>query len=160
MKHSLKTGLSFGITSAVITTLGLMAGLYSGTSSRTAVIGAVIMVAIADGLSDALGIHVAEEAENSHSRKTVWEATASTFLSKSLVTLTFAVPLVFLELRTAVWTAMGWGFALLVFFSCQMGRAQKTGKFRIAAEHAGIAALVVAATYSTGLWISGRFGSI
>ena len=31
MKESLKTGISFGLTSGVITTLGLMVGLHSGT---------------------------------------------------------------------------------------------------------------------------------
>jgi len=33
MKDSLRTGISFGLTSAVITTLGLMVGLHSGTVS-------------------------------------------------------------------------------------------------------------------------------
>jgi hypothetical protein len=34
MKDSLRTGISFGLTSAVITTLGLMVGLHSGTHSK------------------------------------------------------------------------------------------------------------------------------
>ncbi len=39
MKHSIKTGVSFGLTSGIITTLGLMVGLNSSTHSRIAVIG-------------------------------------------------------------------------------------------------------------------------
>ena len=31
MRESVKTGISFGLTSGVITTLGLMVGLHSGT---------------------------------------------------------------------------------------------------------------------------------
>lgn len=58
MRTSWKTGISFGLTSGVITTLGLMAGLYSGTHSRAIVIGGILTIAIADAMSDALGIHV------------------------------------------------------------------------------------------------------
>ena len=36
-------GLSFGLTSGVITTLGLMVGLRSGTGSRIAVIGGIVV---------------------------------------------------------------------------------------------------------------------
>ena len=42
MRPSWKTGVSFGLTSGVITTLGLMVGLYSGTHSRTVVIGGIL----------------------------------------------------------------------------------------------------------------------
>ncbi|HID20408.1 MAG TPA: hypothetical protein EYP28_05685, partial [Methanophagales archaeon] len=61
MKHSLKIGFSFGLTSAIITTLGLMVGLHSGTHSKLVVIGGVLTIAIADAFSDALGIHISEE---------------------------------------------------------------------------------------------------
>ena len=56
MKESLKTGITFGLTSGVITTLGLMVGLHSGTGSRIAVIGGILTIAVADAFSDALGI--------------------------------------------------------------------------------------------------------
>jgi hypothetical protein len=54
MKESLKTGITFGLTSGTITTQGLMIGLYSGTNSRGVVIGGILTIAIADSLSDAL----------------------------------------------------------------------------------------------------------
>lgn len=69
MKHTLKTGFSFGTTSGVITTLGLMVGLHAGPHSKLAVIGGVLT--IADALSDAMGIHVAEESENTHTKREV-----------------------------------------------------------------------------------------
>ena len=46
MKASWKTGLSFGLTSGVITTLGLMVGLHSGTHSRAVVIGGILTIAM------------------------------------------------------------------------------------------------------------------
>ena len=42
MKHSKKIGLSFGLTSGLITTLGLMVGLNSGTNSKLVVIGGIL----------------------------------------------------------------------------------------------------------------------
>ena len=66
MNHSIKVGVSFGITSGIITTLGMMVGLQSGTHSKLVVIGGVLMIAIADAFSDALGIHVSEESEGKH----------------------------------------------------------------------------------------------
>lgn len=62
MKASWMTGLSFGLTSGVITTLGLIVGLHAGTHSRMVVIGGILTVAISDAMSDALGIHISEEA--------------------------------------------------------------------------------------------------
>ena len=82
MRHSLQVGLSFGLTSAIITTLGLMVGLNSGTHSRLAVLGGILTIALADAFSDATGIHVSEESENKHSTREVWESTIATFLSK------------------------------------------------------------------------------
>ena len=52
LNHSLRVGLSFGLTSGVITTLGLIVGLASGTESKLAVIGGIITIAVADALSD------------------------------------------------------------------------------------------------------------
>jgi putative Mn2+ efflux pump MntP len=57
MKDWLRTGISFGFTSAVVSILGLMVGLYCGTSSKTVILAGVLIIAIADASSDALGIH-------------------------------------------------------------------------------------------------------
>ena len=56
MKDSLCTGISFGLTSAVITKLGLMVGLPSGTHSKVVLLAGILTIAIADAFSDVLGI--------------------------------------------------------------------------------------------------------
>ena len=66
MKLSIRKGFSFGLTSGIITTLGLIVGLYSGTGSKTIVLAGIIVIAVADALSDSVGIHISEEAENKH----------------------------------------------------------------------------------------------
>ena len=85
-----RTGLFFGATSGVITTIGLIAGLNAGTESVVAVLGGILVVAVADAMSDALGIHLAQEADPESTEKHIWSATLWTFSSKLLVALSFA----------------------------------------------------------------------
>lgn len=153
MKHSVKTGLSFGLTSAIITTLGLMVGIYSGTHSRVAVIGAILTIAIADAFSDALGIHISEESENKHTPKEIWEATFSTFLSKFLFAMTFVLPVLFLRLNAAIIISILWGLSLLSLFSFYLAKEQKTKPWKVIFEHLLIAIVVITATYYVGIWI-------
>ena len=113
MKDSLRTGISFGLTSAVITTLGLMVGLHSGTHSKIVVLAGILTIAIADAFSDALGIHVSEEAKNKHTIKQIWAATISTFLAKFLFAMTFIVPVILFTLSTAIVISLIWGLSIL-----------------------------------------------
>jgi len=153
MRHSIKTGLSFGLTSAIITTLGLMVGIYSGTHSRVAVIGAILTIAIADAFSDALGIHISEESENRHTPKEIWEATFSTFLFKFLFAMTFVLPVLFLRLNAAIIISILWGLSSLSLFSFYLAKEQKTKPWKVIFEHLLIAIVVITATYYVGIWI-------
>jgi VIT1/CCC1 family predicted Fe2+/Mn2+ transporter len=157
-RHSLKIGLSFGLTSGIITTLGLMVGLNAGTGSRLAVIGGILTIAIADAFSDALGIHVSEESENRHTRREIWVATVSTFFSKFVFALTFIVPVLFFRLSAAVVISVIWGLSMLCVFSYTMAKEQKEKPLKVIAEHLAIALIVIAATYYVGNWISSVCG--
>lgn len=158
MKHSLKTGFSFGSSSGIITTLGLMVGLHAGTQSKLAVMGGILTIAIADAFSDALGIHISEEAENKHTTKEIWESTAATFLSKFVFAITFLVPVLGLELPTAIVVSVAWGLSLLGLFSFYIAKAQNAKPWRIIAEHLIIAWVVIAITHYVGVWIKSEFG--
>jgi len=159
MRHSLKTGLSFGLTSGTITTLGLMIGLYSAIQTGMVVIGGVLTIAIADALSDAFGIHITEESENHHTSKEIWEATMSTFLSKLVVGLTFVVPLLLFELSIAILMNITWGLLLLTIISFIIAKEQKKKPWKIIAEHLIMAIIVIIITYNVGGWISLIFGN-
>jgi len=128
MKHQFETGLSFGLTSGVITTLGLMVGLHSGTHSKMAVLAGILTIAFADAFSDALGIHISEESENTHSTKEIWFSTLFTFLSKFLFSITFIIPVLLLELPKAVIVSMIWGCLLLGIYSYKLAKKQKSRK--------------------------------
>lgn len=154
INHSLKTGLSFGLTSGIITTMGLMVGLNSSTSSKAAVIGGIVTIAIADAFSDALGIHISEESENVHTNKEIWQSTLSTFLFKFIFALTFAIPVLLLELPTAITVSVIWGLSILSIFSYLIAKSEKTKPLPVVAEHLAIAIAVVIITHNTGHWIA------
>ncbi|MDO9465454.1 MAG: hypothetical protein Q7J67_09190 [bacterium] len=157
MKHSLKVGFSFGVTSGIITTLGLMVGLHSGTHSKVVVIGGVLTIAIADAFSDALGIHISEEFENKHNAKQIWAATIATFLSKFIFALTFIIPLLFFELLTAIMISIIWGLSILCLLSYRIAMEQKINPWKVIAEHLVIALIVIVLTHYLGDWIASRF---
>ena len=154
MKDSLRTGISFGLTSAVITTLGLMVGLHSGTHSRIVVLGGIITIAIADAFSDALGIHVSEESENVHTSRQIWVATIATLLAKFLVAMTFVIPVLFLPLSMAIAVSLVWGLSALTVLSYLIARAQREPAWKIVGEHLLIAVVVIAITHMVGHWLS------
>lgn len=157
MKASYRTGLSFGLTSGVITTLGLMVGLHAGTHSRAAVLGGIVTIAVADALSDALGIHITEEANNRGAAQ-VWESTAATFTVKCLSAASFALPVLALPLEQAMIVSLVWGLCLLAGFSWFMARAQRVRPWGIVGEHLLIALAVIVVTYYLGRWIGATVG--
>ncbi len=152
-----RTGLFFGATSGVITTLGLITGLNAGTHSVTAVLGGIFVIAVADAMSDALGIHLAEEANPNATTQHIWSATISTFLNKFIFAISFAVPLLLLPLDQAVTASLLWGMLVIIVLSYFLARAQKTSPVLIVAEHLGIAILVVVLSHLIGEWVSRTF---
>ena len=155
MKPSWKTGLSFGLTSGVITTLGLMVGLHAGTHSRAAVLGGILTIAVADALSDAMGIHLAEESKNSGPTFHIWESTVATFIAKLCIALSFALPVLFTPLRTAVLISLSWGLLLLAVLSFFLARSQRIAPWKVIGEHLLIALCVVALSHYVGDWAKG-----
>lgn len=155
MRASLRTGISFGLTSGVITTLGLMVGLHAGTHSRNAVLGGILTIAVADALSDAMGIHLAEESKNSVPSIQVWESTAATFVAKLGIALTFVVPVFLAPLETAVVLSVLWGLLLLSLLSFLLAREQGIASWKVIGEHLLIAVSVVAVSHYLGDWVQG-----
>ncbi|MBC7081207.1 MAG: hypothetical protein H5T44_03050 [Thermoplasmatales archaeon] len=157
MRHSAKTGISFGLTSGVITTLGLMVGLHSGTNSRIAVIGGILTIAIADAFSDALGIHISEESENKHTSKEIWESTFFTFISKFIFSISFIVPVIILNLSFAIIVNIFYGIILIALFSFYLAREQEASKWKVIGEHVIITVVVIVISHYIGEIISTVF---
>jgi len=139
MNQAWKTGLSFGLTSGVITTLGLMVGLHAGTHSRAAVLGGILTIAVADAMSDAMGIHLAEETKNSGPAAGIWEATLATFSAKFVIAGTFIVPVLARPLDQAIVISVVWGLLLLTALSFFVARVQGISPWKAIGEHVFIA---------------------
>jgi len=152
-----RTGLFFGATSGVITTIGLITGLNAGTHSVAAVLGGIFVIAVADAMSDALGIHLAEEADPNATTHHIWSATISTFINKFVFALSFAVPLLLLPLDQAVVASLLWGMFVIIVLSYFLARTQKASPIMIIGEHLGIAVLVVVLSHFIGVWVSNTF---
>jgi VIT1/CCC1 family predicted Fe2+/Mn2+ transporter len=156
--HQATTGVSFGLTTSVITALGMIVGLNSATGDKRAVLAGILVMAIADGMSDAFAIHVSEESEmengeRKHTHKEIWLTTFFTFISVLLFTLTFAVPFFFLSLKNATIISMVWGVVLLVGINLYIARITKAKPLPIISEHVGVATLVVILSYFVGVVI-------
>ena len=158
MKHSITTGFSFGSTSGIITTIGLMIGLYAGTGSRLAILGGIITIAISDAMSDAMGIHMSEEAENVHTPAQIWASTISTFFFKFVFAISFILPVLCFGLRTAVIISVAWSLLLLTTLSYFLAKKQETSAYKAISEHLMIAIIVITITYFVGEWVKMRFG--
>lgn len=152
-----RTGIFFGATSGVITTIGLIVGLHAGTQSLVAVLGGIFVIAIADALSDAMGIHLAQEADPDSTGEHIWAATIWTFLTKLIVALTFALPLLWLPLQTAVIVCVTWGLIVITALSAYLARIQKTRALMVITEHLGIAIVVITVSYFIGVWVKISF---
>jgi len=157
MKHSWKVGLCFGLTSGIITTLGLMMGLYSGTHNRVIVIGGILTIALADSFSDALGIHISEESENTHTTKEIWESTFSCLFCKFIVASSFIIPVLLIELKLAVYISIIYGLSLLSILSFNIGKEQKTKTWAVILEHLIVAVIVIVIAYYIGYFINITF---
>lgn len=157
MKKSLRAGLGFGLTSAVITTLGLMIGLNASTGSKLAVIGGILTIAIADAFSDALGVHVSKETEPGAVAKEVWAATGFTFLFKLIFALTFVLPVIFFNLPVAIIVNIFWGLGILSILSYALAKSQGQGRWESLGEHLGVAIAVLLISNFLGDFIALNF---
>jgi VIT1/CCC1 family predicted Fe2+/Mn2+ transporter len=117
------------------------------------VLAGILTIAIADAFSDALGIHVSEEADNSRNSRQVWVATVVTFLTKCLFSLTFALPVLFFSLSVAIIVNLLWGLLILTVLSYIIARSQNESPWKVIGEHIIIAILVLVITHLVGGWI-------
>jgi VIT1/CCC1 family predicted Fe2+/Mn2+ transporter len=152
-----RTGVFFGATSGVITTIGLIAGLNAGTKSLVAVLGGILVVAVADAMSDAMGIHLAQESDPESTTDHIWAATFWTFGTKLVVALTFALPLLWFPLQIAVAVAVGWGLLVITLLSIILARVQNAPVLYVVTEHLLIAVAVVAISHFIGVWVHNTF---
>jgi len=104
-------------------------------------------------MSDALGMHIAEESKNNGVVSEIWESTIATFVAKFLVAFTFVVPVLMLPLEKAMIVSVVWGLTLLAVLSYLLARAQQISAWKVISEHLIIGISVIAITHYVGDWI-------
>jgi len=161
MKRSFRIGFCFGLTSGIVTTLGLMVGLHSsthGAHTKLIIIGGILTIALADSLSEALGIHISQKAENIANKKEVWEATIYTLISKFIFSSIFIIPVLLLRLNTAIMISIMVGMYLIMVLSIAIARERNEKPWKVVTEHIGICCIVIILTHHVGQWIHLVFG--
>lgn len=148
--HSLLAGISFGLTSGVITTLGILIGVGTVTTLKDIIIAGIISVAIADSLSDALGIHLAKEAEGSRSARQLWGETLATFLGKFFFTLVFIIPVLLFPIYTAMIVSAIFGLLAISILSIFIAKLRKESIWKAMFWHDVITVVVVVLSYLAG----------
>ena len=156
MKKSYKAGISFGLVSGVLTTLGLLIGLGVSTQSKAAVIGGILTIAVADALSDSFGVHLSQESSGTSTKRSVWEATFSTFFSKFFIAISFLIPVILFDLKTSVLVSVLWGLFLIGSLSILISKSNGDRKREILgviSEHLVLFLIVVSSSYLVGYLI-------
>lgn len=156
-KKFLNPGLSFGITSGVITTLGLIVGLSRSTNLKLAVVGGIIVIAFADALSDSFGMQMAEESKKSSTNKDAFKISFSTFSAKLLIALTFLIPVILLELQTAVLASIVWGVFLISLLSYNISKSKNLSPLKTGGRHLIVAMVVVILSDLIGRFVQVMF---
>jgi VIT1/CCC1 family predicted Fe2+/Mn2+ transporter len=71
--------------------------------------------------------------------------------------LAFLIPVILLELSTAIVVSVVWGLSVLATLSHKIARSQGPNCLRVIAEHLAIALAVIVITHFVGDWISVAF---
>jgi len=151
-----QTKFSFGATSAIITNLGLIVGLNTMAHPKLSIIGGILVIALADNIADSLGIHVFQESE-CIKQSEVWISTATNFLARFFMSLTFIVLVYLLPMDWAIFSSLIWGLSLLGVLSYSIAKKEGRNPVKAMLEHIIIAAAVIAVSHIVGRWVIGRF---
>lgn len=144
-------GVSFGLTSGVITTLGMIVGINVATESRLAIVTSIFTVSVVDSLSDAFGIYLSEESRLDESNKPIWIISIYTFFAKFLAIIFFALPfLLFNNNNFSMVFSVIFGLFLVLLLSFFVAKRSKKSIFQSVFEHVGLAIVVIIASYYVG----------
>jgi VIT1/CCC1 family predicted Fe2+/Mn2+ transporter len=69
---------------------------------------------------------IVEESKNNGNVSEIWESTIATFTVKFLISLTFVVPVLLLQLEEAIMVSVVWDLSLLAVLSPLLARASRS----------------------------------
>lgn len=150
---------SFGSTSAIITNLAVITGFDATATPKIGIIGSLLVIAFADNISDALGIHIYQEAEGLK-EKSAWRLTLTNFIARLIISLGFVLIMAFLPANTAVVVSILYGLTVLAIISYII--SVKRGKKPLAeiCEHLTFAIGVIILSKYFGSFILHQFKNV
>lgn len=152
--------LSFGVPAAVVTGMGLIVGLDAATATKAMVAGSLLIVGIADNLTDALSVHIYQEAERL-AVKRAFRTTIANFIARLIVSMSFILIYILIPVTTiAIAACVSWGLLLLCGLSYLLAKARHVSAVTEILEHAAVAIVVIAISRTIGLWIGGMLGTV
>jgi len=145
--------ISFGGTAALVTSMGLIIGLGAAAAPKPTIVGSLLIVALADNLTDALSVHIYQEAERLPQRK-AFRTTVANFTARLCTALSFVAIVMLLPASAAVMFSLAWGFFLLCGLSYLLAKARSVSVLAEIGKHAAAAAVVIVASRIIGAWVS------
>ena len=143
---------SFGSTAGVVACAALVVGLVAAGAPKSVIVSSLLIVALADNLADSLSIHVYQESERLEPGG-AFLATATNFVSRLLVSLSFVPFILALPIRGAVAAVLAWGLFLLGLLSWMIARQRGVRPIPEVAKHLLVALVVVVVAELIGEWI-------
>lgn len=137
---------AFGITSGVMTTLGVIIGVWFGTKDRLSVLSGIFSIAAADSFSDAMAMYTEEKMEYGSSEATSLKKAMLTFLSKSIISLTFVIPFILFSdnnLKFAVMADFLWGSFLISIFAVQIAAIEYSSTLKKILKQIFLAIIII-----------------
>ncbi len=148
-------GITYGVMDGVLTCLGVIMGL-SAAGNKFFLLLAVLAVGLADAMADSAAFHVGQETETHHRKKEIRKSTVLTFIGVFGGFLVLGIPILFLELSTAILVSGAMGMAILAGLGYTVASINpKHKKSRLMWEYVAMGIFVSVVTYFVGRLVVG-----
>ena len=144
--------ISYGGTAAVVTSTALISGLSAANATKPLIVSALLIAALADNLTDALSVHVFQESEQL-AEKDAFAATATNFIARLFLCISFVPLVVFFPLAHATALAVIWAALILATLTYLVARERKLKPAPEVFKHLFVASTAIVASTLIGHWI-------
>lgn len=118
-KPEISKGQMFGLISGSVTTIGVIVGLWQSHRDISIIISAILSIALSDSFSDGFGMYFSQRTQ--YNQEISINVGLKTTFYKIIVTLSYILPFLILDIDTAVRFNISWGCFLISYASYQIG---------------------------------------
>ena len=151
-KIGARQGAVFGFMEGIVMLMGVLIGLAATGERRIAVIG-VLVAGVADAFANTAGFYASEESEKIHTKKEIALSSLFCLISTIAATAIILVPLIFLEMKTAIYFSFAVAIVTLLFIGLYISRQTKQEPWKVVAKYITMGVITAFATHYAGLII-------